>query len=60
MKLVVECTHKGQLRLRANKVLVAMDLDQGRAVPLPDDLRTLLDGFRQGRLDINAYEDADS
>ena len=60
MKLVVECTHKGQLRLRANKVLVAMDLDKGRAVPLPDDLRTLLEGFQQGRLDINAYEDADS
>ena len=60
LKLSVECSHKGQLRLRANKVLVAMDLDKGRAVPLPGDLRMLLEAFQQGKLDINAFEDADS
>jgi 4-hydroxybenzoyl-CoA thioesterase len=57
LKLAVECACKGQLRLRADKVLVAMDLDRGRAVPLPEDLRNLLEGFQAGRLDINAYED---
>ena len=51
----VECSCKGLTRLRAEKVLVAMDLDQRRAVPIPDDLRVLLSGFQEGRLDINRY-----
>ena len=59
LKLSVACSHKGQPRLRANKVLVAMDLDKGRAMPIPDDLRALMAGFQQGRLDINIHADED-
>lgn len=59
LKFTVECTYKGQLRLRANKVLVTMDLHKRSAIPLPDDLRSLMEGFQQGKLDINAHTDAD-
>jgi hypothetical protein len=37
-------------------VLVTMNLDEGRAVQTPDDLRVLMTGFMEGRLDINRYE----
>lgn len=53
MKLGVSCSYQGVVRLVANKVLVAMNLDTGRAVPMPDDLRELLVAFQAGRLDIN-------
>lgn len=59
LKFKVECSHKGQVRLQASKVLVAMDLDKGCAVPLPDELRALMEGFQQSRLDINNFSDAD-
>lgn len=54
IKLQVECLYRGVVRLRALKVLVAMNLDCGRAVPLPDDLRELMVAFMNGRLDINS------
>lgn len=51
--LAIDCAYRGELRLRCKNVLVAMDLDSRRAVPVPDDLRGLLVGFQEGRLDIN-------
>jgi 4-hydroxybenzoyl-CoA thioesterase len=56
LKLVMDCSYQGVERLKANMVLVTMNLDQGRAVPIPDDLRELMAGFMEGRLDINQYE----
>ena len=56
LKLAVDCTYQGEVRLKANMVLVTMHLDEGRAVPAPDELRTLMSGFREGRLDINQFE----
>jgi 4-hydroxybenzoyl-CoA thioesterase len=56
LKLAVDCAHQGDVRLRASMVLVTMSLDEGRALPTPEDLRTLMSGFRQGLLDINHYE----
>lgn len=55
MKLMVTCSDKGVTRLVANKVLVAMHLDRGCAVPIPDDLRELMQAFQDGRLDINSH-----
>lgn len=53
--LAIDCTYQGERRLSCKNVLVAMDLDQQKAVPIPDDLRTLLAAFQEGRLDINSY-----
>lgn len=55
LKLAVDCSYKGVTRLRAKKVLVGMDLDSGRAVPIPDELRHLMVAFQQGELDINNH-----
>lgn len=57
MKFTVTCSYKGAVRVRAKMVLVTMDLDQERAVPLPEDLRGLMTGFREGKLDINRYHE---
>jgi acyl-CoA thioesterase FadM len=43
--------------VRATLVLVAMDLDKAKAVPVPDDLRVLLTGFQNGKLDLNHFND---
>ncbi len=56
LKLEITCSYKGQERLRANLVLVAMDLDKAKAVPVPDDLRLLMTGFKDGKLDINQFD----
>lgn len=55
LKLAMDCSYQGKERLRANMVLVTMNLDEGRAVQTPDDLRALMTGFMEGRLDINQY-----
>lgn len=60
LKLGMTCIHQGKERVRANLVLVAMDLDRGKAVPIPDDLRVLMKGFQDGKLDINAFHDEDA
>lgn len=41
--------------MRANLVLVAMDLGKAKAVP--DELRLLMIGFQSGRLDINRFDE---
>jgi 4-hydroxybenzoyl-CoA thioesterase len=56
LKLGINCCYKGQERVRANLVLVAMDLDKAKAMPIPDDLRLLMTGFKDGKLDINQFD----
>lgn len=56
MKLLVNCIYQGHERVRANLVLVTMDLDTGRSVPIPEELRLLMSGFKDGKLDINSYD----
>jgi 4-hydroxybenzoyl-CoA thioesterase len=55
LKLRMTCSYKNEERVRANLVLVAMDLDKAKAVPVPDDLRMLMSGFQNGKLDINHF-----
>ena len=57
LKLVATCSYKGEERVRANLVLVAMDLDKATAVPVPDELRLLMTGFQSGKLDINQFDE---
>ena len=57
MKLLVTCSYKGVVRVKAKMVLVNMDLDNERAMPLSEELRELMVGFREGRLDISRYHD---
>jgi 4-hydroxybenzoyl-CoA thioesterase len=56
LKLAMTCSYKGEERVRATLVLVAMDLDRAKAVPVPDDLRLLMTGFQEGKLDINSFD----
>jgi len=56
MKLLVSCIYQGHERVRANLVLVTMNLDTGRSVPIPEELRLLMSGFKEGKLDINSYD----
>ena len=56
LKLRVACLYQGQERVHADLVLVTMDLDAGRAVAIPDELRLLMAGFQAGKLDINSYD----
>lgn len=60
LKLGVTCNYKGQERVRASLVLVAMDLDKAKGVAIPDDLRMLMEGFQNGKLDINRYDNGDA
>lgn len=53
MDLAVACTYQGEQRLRAKFVLVAMDLNTQRSVPVPDDLRLPMLQFQQGQSDPN-------
>ena len=57
LKLSVTCSYKGEERVRANLVLVAMDLDQAKAMPVPEELRLLMTGFQAGKLDINQFNE---
>jgi 4-hydroxybenzoyl-CoA thioesterase len=57
LKLGMTCSYKGEERVRATLVLVAMDLDKAKAVPVPEDLRSLMTGFQSGKLDINRFDD---
>jgi 4-hydroxybenzoyl-CoA thioesterase len=57
LEIAVDCRHAQEDRLRAKFVLVAMDLDRQRARPVPDDLRGLMEAFRQGQFDINNIND---
>ncbi|WP_025917057.1 thioesterase family protein [Herminiimonas sp. CN] len=57
LKLGVTCEYKGEQRVQAHLVLVAMDLDKARAVPLPEDLRSLMTGFQNGKFDINQFDE---
>lgn len=57
MEIAVDCRHGHEERLRARFVLVSMDLDAQRAVATPDDLRALMQAFRQGQFDINNIND---
>lgn len=40
-------------------VLVTMDLDRECAVAIPEELRALMTGFSEGKLDINSYSEDD-
>ena len=53
MAIAVDCRYRNEERLRARFVLVAMDLERQRAQPIPDDLRELMQAFKQGQFDIN-------
>lgn len=53
IKIAVNCSYKGEERVQAKLVMVTMDLDRGRAVSTPGELRSLMKGFREGQLDIN-------
>lgn len=57
LTLSVTCNYKGEERVRANLVLVAMDLDKARAIPVPEDLRLLMTGFQNGKFDINQFDE---
>ena len=57
MKFLVTCSYKGVVRVQARMVLVNMDLDRECALALPDELRALMTGFREGKLDINRYNE---
>lgn len=57
LKLEVTCSYKGAERVKAIMVLVAMDLDQGKSVPVPEDLRLLMSAFQSGKFDINRFDD---
>ncbi|HCE09335.1 MAG TPA: acyl-CoA thioesterase [Oxalobacteraceae bacterium] len=57
LKLSVTCSYKGEERVRANLVLVAMDLDKAKAIPVPEELRLLMAGFQAGKLDINQFDE---
>jgi 4-hydroxybenzoyl-CoA thioesterase len=54
LKLGMSCHYQGKERVRANLVLVAMDLDKERAVPVPDDLRLLMTRFQKGELHVQS------
>jgi len=56
LKLRVGCHNEAQERVRANLVLVTLDLDSGRSVPLPDDLRQKMMSFQGSKLDTNSYD----
>ncbi len=55
VEIAVDCRHRQEERLRARFVLVAMDLDRQLAQPVPDDLRALMQAFRNGEFDINNH-----
>lgn len=57
MKLAVNCAYKGVERVRAKLVLVTMDLDRECAVAIPEELRALMTGFCEGKLDINSHSE---
>ena len=56
LKLKASVQYLGQERVSAKLVLVAMDLDAGKAVALPDELRLLMMSFHEGKLDTNSYD----
>lgn len=57
LALGMTCSYKGEERVRATLVLVSIDLDKTKAVPVPEDLRLLMTGFQSGELDINHFND---
>lgn len=60
LEIAVDCRHRGESRLAARFVLVAMDLDRQRAQAVPDDLRALMLAFQKGEFDINNHQRRDS
>ena len=56
LKLRIACQYGGRERVRANLVLVTVNLDTGLAIPIPDDLRHVMAGFQDGKFDINSYD----
>jgi 4-hydroxybenzoyl-CoA thioesterase len=44
LKLSIEVRCTGEVRLRGNVTLVCMDLDEGRSLPWPDDMRPAAGG----------------
>jgi len=41
--LEITCSHRGEIRFRAEQVLIRMDLDSGRSEPWPDHIRARLE-----------------
>ena len=58
IKLRVTCLYQNQERVRADLVLVTLNLRTGRAVPTPDELRGLMQSFQEGKLasSSNSYD----
>ena len=46
--LALECRHGEELRVSVQQVLVTTALDEGKAVPIPDDIRAAITAFQQG------------
>ena len=51
LKLKVHALFENQIRITAQLTLCVSSFETGRAVPFPDDLRSRLVDFQQGRLD---------
>jgi 4-hydroxybenzoyl-CoA thioesterase len=46
--LAVECRHGEELRVRMQQVIVTTSLEDGKAVPIADDIRAAITAFQQG------------
>ena len=46
--LAVECRHGDEVRVRMQQVIVTTSLDDGKAVPIADDIRAAITAFQQG------------
>ncbi len=52
LKLDVSALYRDEVRSTAHLTVCVNSLVTGRAVPIPDDLRSRLEDFRQGKLDV--------
>jgi 4-hydroxybenzoyl-CoA thioesterase len=46
--LALECRHGDEVRVRMQQVIVTTSLDDGKAVPIADDIRAAITAFQQG------------
>ena len=52
IRLLTQALYDGTVRLSAKLTICVNSFASGRAVPIPDDLRTRLTAFQQGRLEV--------
>jgi 4-hydroxybenzoyl-CoA thioesterase len=52
LKLLVSALYKDEVRSKAHLTVCVNSLETGRAMPIPDDLRSRLQDFLEGKLDV--------